>query len=74
MYKKSKNIKLQLRHLNEVYPVFEHYSKSQNVSEENKLDFINLMLKNYILSDRIITDEQIREIKEKNGKIYNRNL
>jgi hypothetical protein len=68
MYKKSKNIKLELRHLNDVYLVFEHYTNNQNIAEENKVQFINLMLQNYISSDKIITEEQIREIKELNAR------
>lgn len=68
MYKKNKSVKLQLKHLNDIYPVFEYYAKSQNIPEENESQFINLMLRNYINSNEIITLEQIQEIKEKSAK------
>ena len=68
MYKKSKNIKLELRHLNDVYSVFESYANNQNIAEENKTQFINLMLQNYIKSYEVISDEQIQEIKEQNAR------
>lgn len=64
MYKKSKDIKRELKHLNDVYSVFENYTINQNISEENKKDYINLLLKNYINSDNIISDEEIRENKK----------
>ena len=68
MYKKNKSVKLQLKHLNNCYDVFEHYANNQNITEENKVQFINLMLQNYISSDKIITDEQLQEIKEQNAR------
>ena len=68
MYKKNKSVKLQLKHLNDCYAVFEHYASNQNIAEENKVQFINLMLQNYISSDKIITDEQLQEIKERNAR------
>ena len=46
MYKKNKSVKLQLKHLNNCYAVFEHYASNQNIAEENKVQFINLMLQN----------------------------
>ncbi len=63
MYKKNKSVKLQLKHLNDVYSVFESYANNQNIAEQNKKDFINLMLQNYIKSYEVISDEQIQEIK-----------
>lgn len=68
MYKKNKSVKLQLKHLNDCYDVFEHYATNQNISEENKAQFINLMLQNYIGSSEIISEEQIQEIKEQNAR------
>ena len=71
MYKKNKSVKLQLKHLNDVYSVFESYANNQNIAEQNKKDFINLMLQNYIKSYEVISDEQIQEIKnikEINGR------
>ena len=65
MYKKSKSVKLQLKHLNNCYDVFEHYATNQNIAEENRKDFINLLLKNYINSDDIISEEDILTYKEK---------
>ena len=64
MYKKSKDIKNQLKHLNDVYIVFENYANNQNISEENKKEYINLLLKNYIKSDETITPEQIEELRK----------
>lgn len=63
MYKKNKSVKLQLKHLNDCYNVFEHYANNQNIAEENKSQFINLMLQNYISSSEVISDEMITEIK-----------
>jgi hypothetical protein len=63
MYKKDKSKKLQLQHLNDVYVVFENYAINQNISPVNKKDYINLLLKNYINSNGIISDEEIQEIK-----------
>ena len=68
MYKKNKSVKLQLKHLNDVYSVFESYANNQNIAEENKAQFINLMLQNYIGSSEIISEEQIQEIKEQNAR------
>ncbi len=68
MYKKNKSVKLQLKHLNDIYPVFEYYAKCQNIADENRSQFINLMLRNYINLNEIITLEQIQEIKEKSAK------
>ena len=68
MYKKNKSVKLQLKHLNNCYAVFEHYASNQNIAEENKVQFINLMLQNYIKSYEVISDEQIQEIKEQNAR------
>ena len=68
MYKKNKSVKLQLKHLNDVYSVFESYANNQNIAEQNKKDFINLMLQNYIKSYEVISDEQIQEIKEINAR------
>ena len=64
MYKKSKDIKNQLKHLNDIYIVFENYTNNQNISEENKKEYINLLLKNYIKSDETITSEQIEELRK----------
>jgi hypothetical protein len=68
MYKKNKSVKQELKHLNDCYIVFENYASNQNIAEENKVQFINLMLQNYISSDKIITDEQLQEIKERNAR------
>lgn len=68
MYKKNKSVKLQLKHLNDVYSVFESYANNQNITEQNKKDFINLMLQNYIKSYEVISEEQIQEIKEQNAR------
>ena len=68
MYKKNKNVKQELKHLNDCYIVFENYASNQNIAEENRKDFINLLLKNYINSDDIISEEQIQEIKELNAR------
>lgn len=65
MYKKNKSVKQQLKHLNNCYDVFEHYATNQNIAEENRKDFINLLLKNYINSDDIISEEDILTYKEK---------
>ena len=65
MYKKNKSVKQQLKHLNDCYDVFEHYATNQNIAEENRKDFINLLLKNYINSSEIISDEDILTYKEK---------
>lgn len=67
MYRKDKSVKLQLKHLNDIYPVFEYYAKCQHIADENRSQFINLMLRNYINSNEIITPEQIQEIKERNA-------
>ena len=65
MYKKNKNVKQELKHLNDCYIVFENYATNQNIAEENRKDFINLLLKNYINSAEIISDEDILTYKEK---------
>ena len=65
MYKKSKSVKLQLKHLNDCYIIFENYAINQNIAEENKPQFINLMLRNYIVSSEVISDEDILTYKEK---------
>ena len=65
MYKKNKSVKLQLKHLNDCYAVFEHYASNQNIAEENKVQFINLMLQNYIKGSDIISEEDILTYKEK---------
>lgn len=61
MYKRNKSVKLELSHLNSVYFIF------RNITED--IELINEKLKNYILSDIIYSDEQIKEAKE----IYERN-
>lgn len=66
MYKKAKNIKNELKHLNMCYSVFENYADNQNISEANKPAFINLLLRNYIRSDELITDEDIEKIRKGN--------
>ena len=38
MYKKSKDIKTQLQHLNSVYAVFEHQANLLNITDINKND------------------------------------
>ena len=68
MYKKNKSVKQELKHLNDCYDVFEHYANNQNIAEENKVQFINLMLQNYIKGSDIISDQQIIEIKEQNAR------
>ena len=68
MYKKNKSVKQQLKHLNDCYDVFEHYATNQNIAEENRKDFINLLLQNYIKGSDIISEEQIQEIKELNAR------
>lgn len=57
MYKRNKSIKLQLSHLNSVYFIFR--------KDTEDIELINERLKNYILSDIIYSDEQIKEAKEK---------
>ena len=68
MYKKNKNVKQELIHLNDCYIVFENYAINQNIAEENKTQFINLVLQNYIKGSDIISEEQIQEIKELNAR------
>ena len=65
MYKKNKSVKQQLKHLNDCYIIFENYASNRNIAEENKTQFINLMLQNYINSDDIISEEDILTYKEK---------
>jgi hypothetical protein len=62
MYKKSKDIKNQLKHLNDCYLVFKNYADNQNIAEENKKDFISLLLKNYIRSSELISEDDIQEV------------
>lgn len=64
MYKKNKSVKLQLKHLNDVYSVFENYAINQNIAGENRKDYINLLLKNYMNSDDTISNEEIQEAKK----------
>lgn len=64
MYKKNKSVKLQLKHLNDVYSVFENYTINQNIAKENRKDYINLLLKNYMNSDDTISNEEIQEAKK----------
>lgn len=74
MYKKSKDIKTQLRHLNSVYAVFEHQANILNITDINKKDYINLLLKNYVASDDIITEQEVQKahrIKELKTKDIN---
>lgn len=74
MYKKSKDIKTQLRHLNSVYAVFEHQANLLNITDTNKKDYINLLLKNYVASDDIITEQEVQKahrIKELKTKDIN---
>lgn len=66
MYKKNKSVKLQLKHLNDCYNVFEHYCENQNISKD-KDKFINILLTNYINSSEIISEDTILEIKEINA-------
>ena len=68
MYKKNKNVKQELKHLNDCYIIFENYASNRNIAEENKTQFINLMLQNYIKGSDIISEEQIQEIKELNAR------
>ena len=68
MYKKNKSVKQQLKHLNDCYIIFENYAINQNIAEENKTQFINLVLQNYIKGSDIISEEQIQEIKELNAR------
>ena len=65
MYKKNKSVKQELKHLNDCYIVFENYATNQNIAEENKTQFINLMLQNYIKGSDIISEEDILTHKEK---------
>ena len=65
MYKKNKSVKQQLKHLNDCYIIFENYAINQNIAEENKTQFINLMLQNYIKGSDIISEEDILTHKEK---------
>ena len=71
MYKKSKDIKTQLRHLNSVYAVFEHQANLLNITDINKKAYINLLLKNYVASDDIITEQEVQRIKELKTKDIN---
>lgn len=68
MYKRPKDIKNQLKHLNDCYIVFENYTNNQNISEENKKDYINLLLKNYIQSSEVVTEQDIQYALESNRK------
>ena len=61
VYRKNKSLKLQLKHLNDVYFIF------RNLSEDK--DLINEKLKNYLLSERTYSEQEIQEAKE----IYARN-
>lgn len=70
MYKKSKDIKRELKHLNDCYLVFKNYADNQNIAEENKINFINLLLKNYINSSELMLEDDIQEAL-KNIKEYN---
>ena len=65
MYKKSKDIKRELKHLNDCYLVFKNYADNQNIAEENKINFINLLLKNYINSSELISEDDIHEALKK---------
>lgn len=64
MYKKSKDIKTQLQHLNSVYAVFEHQANLLNITDINKKDYINLLLKNYVASDDIITEQEVQKVQK----------
>lgn len=55
-YRKNKSLKLQLKHLNDVYFIF------RNLSEDK--DLINEKLKNYLLSERTYSEQEIQEAKE----------
>ena len=65
MYKKNKSVKQQLKHLNDCYIIFENCAINQNIVEENRKDFINLLLQNYIKGSDIISEEDILTHKEK---------
>ena len=60
---KFKSVKDNIRHLNECYKIFENESNKKGISEENKIQYIQLLLKSYVNSQEIL-DTNINEIKE----------
>ena len=57
-YKKSKDLKQSLKHLNECYFVFYNETIKNKISEENRDEYIKLVLKNYINSDYILETKE----------------
>lgn len=55
-YSKSNKlyIKQTLKHLNECYSIFEKECNIKGISEDNKKDYIQLLLKSYINSSGIL--------------------
>ena len=51
--------------MNECYKIFENESNKKGISEENKIQYIQLLLKSYVNSQEIL-DTNINEIKEIN--------
>lgn len=47
-------IKQTLKHLNECYFIFEKECNRKGISEDNKKDYIQLLLKSYINSSKIL--------------------
>lgn len=47
-------IKQTLKHLNECYFIFEKECNRKGISEDNKKDYIQLLLKSYINSSEIL--------------------
>lgn len=65
MYKRDRNIKLSLKHLNECYIVFYYRGIEKNILESYINEYISLELSKYIISDEIITEQEIEEAKRK---------
>ena len=60
---RHKSVKDNIRHLNDCYKIFETESNKKGISEENKIQYIQLLLKSYVNSQEIL-DTNINEIKE----------
>lgn len=67
MFKRnSKQLKHQLKHLNEIYPIFykNAIEKLPDESEKAINSYIEILLKKYLESEHIITKEQIEQFKQ----------
>ena len=60
---RHKSVKDNIRHLNDCYKIFETESNKKGISEENKIQYIQLLLKSYVNSQEIL-DTKIKEIDE----------